>query len=334
MEESELATVAPHIVRAMAPGLTTAFGTLLRSGQDRKNLEADRAVIDGILQTGLTNFRYRGLAMEFESFADAHQEEIERLVTNTVNALWKADTVVDWSRVNLDQFNPEFRRRWIFEASNVSDETLQDLWARLLAGELESPSSVSNDTMSIARDLNKERASEFQTLCSAALYNWDRTPMIVVGCGSPGGNSLEPYGLSYDVLMRLAHHRLIVVDMNTGITFLTRPGGRVQPWSYAANGLNCMCFNPHPTRRPSATLGERGHQPDSLNVSILTRPEGRVQLFTMSTSAIGSMFQSSPDPKAECNASIPSFRPSRRSFNPHPTRRPSATSCGWSLRQR
>ena len=224
MEESELATATPQIVRAVAPGIFAAFGTWMRSGQDRKNLEADRAVIDRMLQKRLINFRYRGLAMEVESFADAHEEEIERLVANTVNAARKADSVVDWSKVNLDQFNPEFRRRWIFEASNVSDETLQDLWARLLAGELESPGSVSNDTMSIARDLNKERAGEFQTLCSAALFNLHRTPLIVVGCGNPGNNSLQPYGLSYEVLMRLAHHRLIVNDMTSRINLPTDAG--------------------------------------------------------------------------------------------------------------
>ena len=195
LEESELAAGAPPIVRAMAPGISAAFGTLLRGGQDRKNLEADRAFVEGMLQTGQINFRYRGLAMEYEAFADARQEEIERLVTNTVDALRKAESVVDWSKVNLSQINPEFRRRWILEASNVSDETLQDLWARLLAGELESPGSVSNDTMSIARDLNKERAGEFQTLCSAALCNPDGTPVIVVGCGKLGSNSLQPYGI-------------------------------------------------------------------------------------------------------------------------------------------
>ena len=215
MEESELVAGAPPIGRAMAPGLAAAFGTWLSGGQDRKKLEADRAAVDRMLQAGLTNFRYRGLVMEFEAFADAHQEEIERLVTNTVNAMSKADSAVDWSKVDLDQFNPEFRRRWISEASNVSDETLQDLWARLLAGELESPGSVSNDTMSIARDLNKECAEEFQTLCSAALHDLDGTPTIVLGCGNPGANSLQPYGLSYSVLMRLAHHRLISNDMNS-----------------------------------------------------------------------------------------------------------------------
>ena len=193
MEESELVAGAPPIVRAMGPGISSAFGTFLRGGQDRKNLEADRAFVEGMLQTGQTNFRYRGVAMEFEAFADAHQEEIERLVTNTVNTMLKADSVVDWSKVNLGQINPEFRRRWILEASNVSDETLQDLWARLLAGELESPGSVSNDTMSIARDLNKERAEEFQTLCSASLCYPDGRPVIVVGCGSPGANSLEAF---------------------------------------------------------------------------------------------------------------------------------------------
>ena len=214
MEES-LAEALPTITKAMAPGLFSALDAVVRGSQDRKSLEADRAVVEGMLQTGVTNFRYRGIAIEFELFADESQKETERLVTNTVNAMWKADSVVDWSKVDLEQFNPEFRRRWISEASNVADETLQDLWARLLAGELESPGSVSNDTMSIARDLSKERAEEFQTFCSAALCNLDGTPIIVVGCGNPGANSLEPYGLSYDVLMRLAHHRLINNEMNT-----------------------------------------------------------------------------------------------------------------------
>ena len=218
MEDPNIAAVTPSMARAMAPGLSAALGTLVSGRQDRKNLEADRAIVEGMMQRGLTNFRYRGIAMDFEAFAEAQQEETERLVANFSNAMLKADSIVDWSKVDLDQFNPEFRRRWIFEASNVSEETLQDLWARLLVGELESPGSVSNDTMSIARDLNMERAKDFQTICSAALCSLDGTPLVVVGCGNPGANSLQPYGLSYDVLMRLAHHRLIINDMTSYVT--------------------------------------------------------------------------------------------------------------------
>ena len=85
MEESELVAEASQIVRAMAPGISAALGTWLRGGQDRRNLEADRAVVHGMLESGLSSFSYRGLTMEFEVSADAHQEEIERLVTNTVS---------------------------------------------------------------------------------------------------------------------------------------------------------------------------------------------------------------------------------------------------------
>ena len=221
MEESDLIAEASPIVRAMAPGISASLGMFLRGGQDRKNLEADRAIVNEMLQAGQDNFRYSGIAMELELFPQTNKEEIKRLVTNTINAMQKADSVVDWSKVDLEKFNPEFRRRWIQEASNVSDETLQDLWARLLAGELESPGTVSNDAMSIARDLNKQRAEEFQVFCSAALCRTDGTPVIVVGCGNPGTNSLESYGLSYAVLIRLAHHRLIVNDMTSHLTIDT-----------------------------------------------------------------------------------------------------------------
>ena len=46
-----------------------------------------------------------------------------------------------------------------------------------LAGELNSPGSVSNDAMSVARDITKELAKGFQKFSSMALY--------FVGSGDP-----------------------------------------------------------------------------------------------------------------------------------------------------
>ena len=219
MEGSDLIANASPIVRAMAPSISASIGVLLSGGQARKNLEADWAVVEDMIQAvGLKDFRFRGNAMELEVFTSPDQDEIERLVTNTVTAMLKADSVTDWAKVDLEKFNPEFRHRWVSEVSNISDETLQDLFARLLKGELESPGSVSNDTMSIARDMSKSRAEEFQIFCSAALYDAIGDPKIVVGCGSPGRGSLGPYGLSFDVLMRLAHHRLIVNELNAHLS--------------------------------------------------------------------------------------------------------------------
>ena len=212
--------VEPEYIEAASPGIREIvkgmFGALrirVEGGQDRKNLQADVGAVQQLHESGLTIVHYSGLSMDVEAQAQAADAEEERQATNLLNGLLKTDSVVDWAKVDLEKFSPEFQHRWAHEASNISDETLQHLFASLLKGELESPGSVSNDTMSIARDMTKERAEEFQILCSAAMYDGTGTPGIVVGCGNPGDNSLESYGLPYDVLMRLAHHRLIVNDM-------------------------------------------------------------------------------------------------------------------------
>ena len=203
-------------IKWVAVRVLSGLSAFSRGRQNRLNLDADVSAIDQLQEKGLSIARYSGLSMDVEAFASAVEEEDERRADNVVNTLQQADSVVDWEKVDLDKFNPEFAYRWGAEASNVSDETLQNLWARLMKGELESPGSVSNDTITVARDMTRTRAAEFQILCSAALYDpTDGSPRMVVGCGSPGSDSLQPFGLSFDVLMRLVHHRLIVGDMST-----------------------------------------------------------------------------------------------------------------------
>ena len=211
--------MASEGIRQVAAGVFGSVNIWAQGRQDRHNLQADLAAIQQIRDSGLTVFRYGGLSMNLEAYAHNLEEEVERQVKNTVETLLKADSMIDWDNVYLAKFSPEFRHRWASEVCNVSDETLQGLWAQLLKGELESPGSVSNDTMSIARDMTKERAEEFQILCSAALYQLDGTPMVVVGCGRPGHDSLRSYGLSFDILMRLVHHRLIISEMDALLDF-------------------------------------------------------------------------------------------------------------------
>ena len=63
------------------------------------------------------------------------------------------------------------------------------------------------------------------------------------------------------------------------VSILTRPEGRMRPGDRRRRKLP-LCFNPHPTRRPDATWGQR-------HLLITIFPE----------------FQSSPDPKAGCDES-------------------------------
>ena len=125
--------------------------------------------------------------------------------------------------------------------------------------------------------------------------------------------------------------------------------------------LRSWRFNPHPARRPGATLqGDHGVA-QVHKVSILTRPEGRVQqAFDQALQTHNEKFQSSPGQKAGCNSrgrqapdlphpvsfltrpegrvqpgwSAGSSRTGNRCFNPHPARRPGATTAGHRRHQR
>ena len=221
--------MAPLVIRILAHLPIPWKGKQPQQPSDQQTPSTDVAAIKELQESGFQVAYYKGAAIEVEAFQQEQDKEADRLASNALNAISMIDPDLDWTKEDLDALDPEFLHQWTLEASNVSDETLQLLWAKLLEGELNSPGSVSNDTMSIARDMNKARAEEFRLLCSAALYNWDGIPSIVVGLGNPGGNSLQPYGLSYDVLMKLAHHRLIVNDMTSYRTISGSSLGPIYP---------------------------------------------------------------------------------------------------------
>ncbi len=161
------------------------------------------------------------------------------------------------------------------------------------------------------------------------------------------------------------------------VSIPTRPGGRVRPGP-AYERSQRHGFNPHPTRRPGATLTPADLLARGL-VSIPTRPGGRVRpvlgpplplqtLFQSppdpeagcdgwvdTASTVAYVFQSPPDPEAGCDATmapthsepVPAFQsppdpeagcdtpmtmvpPGPTCFNPHPTRRPGATTASCS----
>ena len=123
-----------------------------------------------------------------------------------------------------------------------------------------------------------------------------------------------------------------ITDINTQIrssqvSILTRPEGRVQlvpptpMWRYCwfqsspdpKAGCNVTPspvgtkpmnrFNPHPTRRPGATLPESTHAWSNLcfNPHPTRRPGATINEYGLI--GVEDLFQSSPDPKAGCNLS-------------------------------
>jgi hypothetical protein len=65
--------------------------------------------------------------------------------------------------------NPDWTSRFFRECEDISDEQMQQIWARILAGEVARPDSFAPRTLTVTRDLTKQDADFFTKLCQ---FGW------------------------------------------------------------------------------------------------------------------------------------------------------------------
>ena len=114
----------------------------------------------------------------------------------------------------------DWTARFFSDVQDVSSEDMQQLWARILAGEVERPGSTSIKTLGILKNLDKATASLFRTFCSMSVsitpdgehFMDARVPSLG---GDAGSNALRQYGLGFSSLNVLNEHGLIISDYNS-----------------------------------------------------------------------------------------------------------------------
>src|SRR5262249_43209010 len=80
----------------------------------------------------------------------------------------------------------------------ISDEEMQNLWARVLAGQANSPGTYSKRTIEIISNLEKANAILFSKLCSFGFYIGDVVPLIY----DTNHNIYNAHGINF---MAIAH---------------------------------------------------------------------------------------------------------------------------------
>lgn len=116
----------------------------------------------------------------------------ERL-SNVVS--FAAELEPDVSRA--DEVDPAWVEAFRRHAERAVDEEAQRTWASVLAGELDSPGSVSKKTMSILGDMSRSEARAFQKLCGCSIEAVDpdggKKLLPMIEC-----KGLEEFSLSRD----------------------------------------------------------------------------------------------------------------------------------------
>ncbi|HEY9833550.1 MAG TPA: DUF2806 domain-containing protein [Stenomitos sp.] len=172
--------------------------------------EAEAAIIKAHTEIEITDLHRRAMHRFVEEEAQ-RQQNIEEITTKALPQL-------------IDGADPSsMENDWVtnfFEKSRiVSDGEMQDLWARVLAGEANAPGTYSKRTVNFLGDLDKKDAELFQTLCSFGWIIGKFTPLIFDSQAA----IYNDRGLNFNTLTHLDSIGLIRFDSLSGFTRLKLP---------------------------------------------------------------------------------------------------------------
>lgn len=124
-------------------------------------------------------------AQEFEKIkANKFAEVVDDLLESgkmTLTEYYKTKNFLDIAEIadgmvqkksnksNGKQYNFDWFIRYYEASGNISDKEMQILWAKILAGEIEKPSSYSLRTLDVLRNISKEEAERFVKICNSAI---------------------------------------------------------------------------------------------------------------------------------------------------------------------
>lgn len=133
--------------------ITAIFLRHNTSAKEFKKIKAGKLgeVIDGLLKSGKMTYTEYYKANNFLKIAEKADKEYSKQHHSETTA---AEYNFDWFVI-------------FYEAvGNISDEQMQSIWAKILAGEMNKPNSYSLRTIEVLKNISQQEANLFEKICS------------------------------------------------------------------------------------------------------------------------------------------------------------------------
>ncbi len=247
MDPNAMVRALDKLLDYTASGIGAVAGPMLATWRARREAEALRIAAQGeadalrIIATAQAEAReslvftasdVRGEIDIAETVRQRIQFQEEKRYRNIGSVVGRAAEQLGNKEVPDQEPDHDWTARFFNDVQDVSSDEMQQLWAMILAGEIEKPGSTSIKTLSILKNLDKETARFFQTACSMCVsFSWDGHSVAdarVPSLGEPGPRGLPPlpdsdslreYGLGYDALNVLNEHGLMMSDYSSWIDY-------------------------------------------------------------------------------------------------------------------
>lgn len=153
----------PHHICKMADAKAYELKTI----SDAVRNNSDVPIVYDSTGVSIDTSNYEEIAKRASSRLAYHeiskQQNIEAVIDNAYQELQSADPIQD------KQVDSDWMFRFFNSVENISNEDMQKIWGRILAGEIQTPSKYSYRTMEILRNITQSEAQLFQRVASLSL---------------------------------------------------------------------------------------------------------------------------------------------------------------------
>ena len=153
------------------------------------------------------------------------QINLDRITSKAVDEIESEEEENSDVNASEKEINDDWLNTFEKEASQKSTNEMQEMFAKILAGEIRSPESYSIRTLKLLGELDSSVANLFAKFCSCCMVlqvpiQGSNSKHIIDArvCslgGNAGNNILKDYGFSFDQLNILNEYGLIISDYNS-----------------------------------------------------------------------------------------------------------------------
>lgn len=153
--------------------ISQGIGTLYKPRAIRKEADSEAYKI-GVIERAKSNAIAEGKVIDFELYENIQQRIVyqeTRKQINIDNIAHIAGTQLNQEQeVSEENIENDWTTRFFNIAEDISDEEMQNLWGRILAGEIKKPKSFSIRTLELLKNLSKEEAEIFAKFSSLKIF--------------------------------------------------------------------------------------------------------------------------------------------------------------------
>ncbi|MCK9312268.1 MAG: DUF2806 domain-containing protein [Bacteroidales bacterium] len=152
--------------------ISKGIGTLYRPESIRKEADAEAYKID-IIERAKNKAIAEGKVIEAETIDKIEERVLNKELHRQQNiehvAQIAAEQINQEKTVSEEPVDDDWATRFFNIVEDISDEEMQNLWGRILAGEVKQPKSYSLRTLELLKNLTKEEANLFMKVANFSI---------------------------------------------------------------------------------------------------------------------------------------------------------------------